>query len=82
VFRSVPVPPYVRRGKAVEGALPWLFNGVSIGEMREVLVGPAAKGLSAPVVARLKQRCSRSIRRGGANRSARTAGYLSGLDGI
>jgi hypothetical protein len=36
--------------------LPWLYlHGVSTGNMREalaVLVGPEAKGLSAPVVAR------------------------------
>jgi putative transposase len=46
----------------MEAALPWLYlHGVSTGDMREalmVLVGPEAKGLSAPVVARLKQRWS------------------------
>jgi putative transposase len=62
VFRSALVPPYVRRAKSMEAALPWLYlHGVSTGNMREalaVLVGPEAKGLSAPVVARLKQRWS------------------------
>jgi transposase-like protein len=58
VFRSALVPPYVRKAKAVEAALPWLYlKGISTGQMQEalaVLVGPEAKGLSAPVVSRLK----------------------------
>ena len=62
VFRSALVPPYVRRAKAVDAALPWLYlHGVSTGDMGEALaalVGPEAKGLSAPVVARLKARWS------------------------
>ena len=66
VFRSTLVPPYVRRAKAVDAALPWLYlHGVSTGNMREalsVLVGPEAKGLSAPVVARLKGRWSEEYR--------------------
>ncbi len=62
VFRSSLVPPYVRRAKSVDAALPWLYlHGISTGDMREALaalVGPDAKGLSAPVVARLKNRWS------------------------
>ena len=58
-FRSALVPPYVRKTKSLEAALPWLYlKGVSTGEMSEaleVLVGPEAKGLSASTVARLKQ---------------------------
>ncbi|MGH8399321.1 MAG: IS256 family transposase [Gammaproteobacteria bacterium] len=58
VFHSSLVPPYVRRAKSVEAALPWLYlKGISTGQMREALtglVGPQAKGLSAPVVSRLK----------------------------
>jgi transposase-like protein len=58
VFRSSLVPPYVRRAKTVDAALPWLYlKGISTGEMAaalSVLVGPDAKGLSAPVVSRLK----------------------------
>ena len=58
-FRSALVPPYVRKTKSLEAALPWLYlKGVSTGEMGEaleVLVGPEAKGLSASTVARLKQ---------------------------
>ena len=60
VFRSTLVPPYVRRAKSLDAALPWLYlHGVSTGDMREALaslVGPEAKGVSAPVVARLKRR--------------------------
>ncbi|MBS0326793.1 MAG: IS256 family transposase [Proteobacteria bacterium] len=66
VFRSTLVPPYVRRAKAVDAVLPWLYlHGVSTGDMREALaalVGPEAKGLSAPVVARLKHRWSEEYR--------------------
>ena len=58
VFRSSLVPPYVRRAKTVDAALPWLYlKGISTGQMAEaltVLVGPEAKGLSAAVVSRLK----------------------------
>lgn len=58
-FRSVLVPPYVRKTRSLEAARPWLYlKGVSSGEMEaalEVLVGPEAKGLSASTVSRLKQ---------------------------
>lgn len=57
-FRSALVPPYVRKTRTLEAALPWLYlKGVSTGEMEEalsVLVGPEAKGLSASTVSRLK----------------------------
>ena len=58
VFRSVLVPPYVRRAKSVEAVLPWLYlHGVSTGNMQAALaalLGPEAAGLSASAVARLK----------------------------
>ncbi|MEQ8312524.1 MAG: IS256 family transposase [Gammaproteobacteria bacterium] len=58
-FRSALVPPYVRKSKSLEVAVPWLYlKGISSGEMNEalkVLVGPEAQGLSASTVARLKQ---------------------------
>lgn len=58
-FRSALVPPYVRKTKSLEEALPWLYlKGVSSGEMQvalEVLVGAEAKGLSASTVSWLKQ---------------------------
>ncbi len=58
VFHSQLVPPYVRRARALDVALPWLYlKGISTGQMKEaleVLVGPEAKGLSASVVSRLK----------------------------
>ena len=58
-FRSALVPPYVRKTKTLEAALPWLYlKGISTGEMKEalkVLVGPTATGLSPAVVSRLKQ---------------------------
>ncbi len=58
-FRSALVPPYVRKTRSLEAALPWLYlKGVSSGEMEaalEVLVGSEGKGLSASTVSRLKQ---------------------------
>lgn len=58
-FQSALVPPYVRKTKTLESALPWLYlKGISTGEMKEalkVLVGPNATGLSPSVVSRLKQ---------------------------
>ena len=58
-FRSALVPPYIRKTRTLEAALPWLYlKGISSGEMGaalEVLVGPDAKGLSASTVSRLKR---------------------------
>ena len=58
VFHSKLVPPYVRRARSLEAALPWLYlHGVSTGDMSQALaalVGPQATGLSASVVSRLK----------------------------
>ncbi len=58
-FRSALVPPYVRKTRSLEAALPWLYlKGISSGEMGnalKVLVGAEAEGLSASTVSRLKQ---------------------------
>jgi len=65
-FRSALVPPYIRKTKSLEAALPWLYlKGVSSGEMEaalEILVGPEAKGLSASTVSRLKQTWAKEYR--------------------
>ncbi len=57
-FRSVLVPPYLRKARSLEAAIPWLYlKGVSSGEMGDalkVLVGDEAAGLSPAVVSRLK----------------------------
>ncbi len=57
-FRSALVPPYVRKTRTLDAAIPWLYlKGVSSGEMGDalqVLVGPEARGLSASTVSRLK----------------------------
>ncbi|MGH8239541.1 MAG: IS256 family transposase [Steroidobacteraceae bacterium] len=67
VFRSSLVPPYVRKAKSIEAALPWLYlRGISTGQMQEalrVLVGEEAHGLSAPVVSRLKMKWQEDYRR-------------------
>ncbi len=58
-FRSALVPPYVRKTRSLEAALPWLYlKGISSGEMGsalKVLLGPDATGLSANTVSRLKK---------------------------
>ena len=58
-FQSARVPPYVRKTKSLEAAIPWLYlKGISSGEMDaalKVLLGVDAKGLSASTVSRLKQ---------------------------
>jgi len=65
-FQSVLVPPYVRKTRSLEAALPWLYlKGISSGEMGaalEVLVGSKAKGLSASTVSRLKQAWAQEYR--------------------
>lgn len=46
LFRSALVPPYVRKSRSLETALPWLYlKGISTGEMHDaltMLVGPEA----------------------------------------
>ena len=54
-FNSKLVPPYLKRTKAVEELLPWLYlKGVSAGDFGEALQAPDAKGLSANTISRLK----------------------------
>jgi len=58
-FQSALVPPYVRKTKTLEAAIPWLYlKGISSGEMEnalQALLGPNAEGFSANTVSRLKQ---------------------------
>jgi len=57
-FSSSILPPYLRKTKTLEEFVPWLYlRGISTGQMgeaREGLLGPAAKGFSATTVVRLK----------------------------
>jgi transposase-like protein len=57
-FRSAILPPYLRKTKALEDLLPWLYlKGVSTGDFGEALaalLGPDAPGVSASTVTRLK----------------------------
>ena len=56
-LRSALVPPYVRKAKCLEAALPWLYlKGISTGEMGvalKMLLGPEATGFSAKSISRL-----------------------------
>jgi putative transposase len=57
-FSSSILPAYLRKSKAIEELIPWLYlKGISTGDFCEALqalVGPEAKGLSANVIVRLK----------------------------
>nr|WP_245676826.1 IS256 family transposase [Oligoflexus tunisiensis] len=57
-FHSKLLPPYLRRTKAIEELIPWLYlMGVSTGDFSDALtslVGKDAPGLSASTVTRLK----------------------------
>jgi len=59
-FSSQILPPYLRKTKAIEELIPWLYlKGISSGDFSEALqalVGPSAAGLSANVVVRLKEK--------------------------
>ncbi len=81
-FRSALVPPYIRKTRSLEAAVPWLYlKGVSSGEMGEalkVLVGPEAEGLSASTVSRLKQVWGKSTATGARVGWTRTAGSTCG----
>ena len=56
-FSSKILPPYLRKTKAIEELIPWLYlKGVSTGDFAEALqalVGPQAAGLSATTITRL-----------------------------
>jgi len=56
-FHSAILPPYLRKTKAIEELIPWLYlKGVSTGgfaEALQALVGPQAAGLSATTITRL-----------------------------
>lgn len=59
VFSPSVLPPYLKKSKAVEELIPWLYlKGVSTGDFSEALqalVGEQAKGLSANVIVKLKE---------------------------
>ena len=56
-FYSSILPPYLRKTKAIEELIPWLYlKGISTGDFSEALqalVGPQAAGLSATTITRL-----------------------------
>jgi putative transposase len=62
-FQSAILPPYLRRSKAMEEFIPWLYlRGISTGDFSEalqVLLGEPAQGLSPNVVVRLKEQWTR-----------------------
>lgn len=58
-FSSAILPPYLRRSKAIEEFIPWLYlKGISTGDFSEALqtlLGEQVKGLSPNVIVRLKE---------------------------
>jgi transposase-like protein len=65
-FTSAILPPYLRKAKAVEELIPWLYlKGISTGDFGEALqalLGPGCPGLSASTVVRLKQTWEQDFR--------------------
>ncbi|MCD4670920.1 MAG: IS256 family transposase [Actinomycetia bacterium] len=59
LFTSKILPPYLRRTKAIDELVPWLYlKGVSTGDFPDALqalLGPGADGLSATNICRLKR---------------------------
>jgi len=59
-FSSGILPSYLRRSKSIDELIPWLYlKGISTGDFAEALqalLGEDAKGLSANVVVRLKEK--------------------------
>ena len=57
-FQSSILPPYLRKTRAIEELLPWLYlKGISTGDFSEALaalLGPDAPGLSASTITRMK----------------------------
>ena len=57
-FTSKILPPYLRKTKAIEELIPWLYlKGISTGgfhEALQALLGPDCPGLSATTITRLK----------------------------
>ncbi len=58
-FTSKILPPYLRRTKAIDELVPWLYlKGISTGDFPEALqalLGPSAEGFSATNICRLKR---------------------------
>jgi transposase-like protein len=58
-FTSAILPPYLRRTKAIDELVPWLYlKGISTGDFPDALqalLGPVAEGLSATNICRLKR---------------------------
>lgn len=59
-FSSSILPPYLRRSKTIDELIPWLYlKGISTGDFQEALqalLGEEAKGISANVIVRLKEK--------------------------
>lgn len=65
-FTSKILPPYLRKAKAVEELIPWLYlKGISTNDFTEALqalLEPDCSGLSASTVVRLKQTWEQDFR--------------------
>ena len=62
-FSPSVLPPYLRRSKTIDELIPWLYlKGISTGDFQEALqslLGKDAKGISANIVVRLKEKWGR-----------------------
>jgi transposase-like protein len=85
-FSSSILPPYLRRSKAIDELIPWLYlKGISTGDFTEALqalVGEDAPALSANVVVRLTQQWSQEYDAGSRRDLSEKQYVYVGADGI
>jgi putative transposase len=85
-FRSALVPPYIRKTRTLEAALPWLYlKCISTGEMGDalkVLVGESATGLSSTTVSKLKTKWSQEYKDWGQQKLDKDRWVYLWADGI
>ena len=81
-FSSSILPPYLRRSKAIDELIPWLYlKGISTGDFSEALqslLGEAAHNLSPNVVVRLKGSGVKSTTSGAVATSAKSCTCMFG----
>ena len=74
------LPPYLRRAQSRDEAIPWMdLYGISTHDMAEpleVLLGPAAKGVSATTVSRLAATCWGTKAMGSSSCATFTTGWV------
>ena len=84
-FTSKILPPYLRKTKAIEELVPWLYlKGISTGELPDALacLGFDGSGLSATSVVRMKEIWQGNTRTGAAGHWRENTTFTSGPTGF